>query len=136
MRQHIQVLFCAAVISLIGCGPDICEEADDFTTKCGGTVDRSMCDDIEAACTGDDIGLMVNYFDCVEASCADGEAQDESAFATCATELQGVSQGCMDLFAPPPQVPWTCADDAEEIWTTDLCDGFDDCDDGSDEDGC
>jgi len=63
------VLFSVATISLVRCAPDICAQADDFTTKCGGTVDRSMCDDIEAACTGDDIGLMVSCFDCVEDGC-------------------------------------------------------------------
>ena len=136
MRHLILVLFSAAAISLIGCGPDICVEADDFTAKCGGSVNRSMCDDIEAACTGDDIGLMVNYFDCVEASCSDGEVEDESAFVSCATELADVSQGCQELFAPPPREPWTCADGTEEIWTTDLCDGIEDCSDASDEEGC
>jgi hypothetical protein len=65
----------------------------------------AACEEQIAPCTAADERLMNQYFDCVDESggmCGTTET-DGQAFATCATDLTGLSSDCLDAFVS--QVP-------------------------------
>jgi hypothetical protein len=98
--SRISSSFIVLALGLSACGGvgGVCNRADDVFGVCEGSVDVDTCKDNGADCTGDDIDKMNAYIDCWEDAglgCPEDIGTDDvDAMASCAAELDGLSEAC------------------------------------------